>query len=227
MVPKISVVITTYNGERFLAETLQSVLDQSLSDFELIIINDGSTDGTEKIIKNFMSKDKRIIYLKNPKNKGYDNLHNVINMGLKVARGKYIARLDSDDICYKGRFKTQYEYLEKNKDIFLIGSSADIIDKDGNKVDEIIKKPWPSFFLRMRIAFSNPLIHSSIMFRNEGFLYPNRNEHLFYFFLMINDKKIKNLRDRLVKYRLNPTGLVSQYSDLRGDKYEKWYRELI
>lgn len=223
--PKISVLITVYNGERFLSQTIESVLSQIFKDFELIIVNDGSKDNTENIIKEYMKKDKRIIYLKNKMNRGYDNLHNVINMGLEIAKGRYIARLDADDLCYPERLEVQYNYLEKNKDIFLLGASAEVIDVDGNKVGEIIKKSLPPEILKLRIAFSNPLIHSTIMFRNEGFKYLNRNEHFFYFYLLINGKKIRNLKRKLIKYRINPYGLMSKYANLKKNKYRELYRK--
>lgn len=225
MNPKISVLMTAYNVEDYISESISSVLNQTFNNFELIIVNDGSEDKTEKIIKDFMKKDKRIVYIKNPKNKGYDNLFNVINMGLKIAKGKYIARLDADDLCHKHRFQIQYDFLEKNKNLFLVGSSAEVIDKNGIKIDEIIKKPWPSILLKIRIAFSNPLIHSSIMFKNEGFLYPHRDEVFFYFSLLRNGKNLKNLKKKLVKYRINPKGLMANYANLKSNKFQKFYED--
>ncbi|MDP3986636.1 MAG: glycosyltransferase family A protein [Nanoarchaeota archaeon] len=225
--PEITVLITVYNGEKYLEEAILSILNQTFGNFELIIVNDGSTDGTKKIIRDYLKKDKRIIYLENKKNKGYDNLHNIINKGLKIARGKYVARMDADDISRRERLEVQYKYLEKNKDIFLVGCSAEIIDRKGTIVGEILKKPLPSVVLKARIAFSNPLIHSSIFFRNEKFMYINWNEHFFYFNLLINGKKLKNIRRKLIKYRINPEGLMSQYADLEGSKYWALYREKI
>jgi len=222
--PKISVVMTVYNGERFLRETIESVLHQTFHNFEFIIVNDGSTDKTEKIIKKYLEQDMRIVYIKNPVNKGYDNLHNVVNMGLAVAKGKYIARLDADDVCYINRLQVEYEYLEKHPDIFLLGSSASIIDKDGNIIDMIIKRSYPPWLLKYRIAFSNPIIHSTVMFRNDGMKYDGRNEHLFYFMCLYFGKKIKNIPDVLVQYRINPNGLMAQYGDLKNNKYKEYYK---
>lgn len=223
MNPQISVLITAYNGEKYLAETIESVLNQSFKDFELIIVNDGSTDGTEKIIKNYMKKDKRIVYLKNMKNKGYNNLHNIINLGLEAARGKYIARLDADDLCYKNRLAIQYQYLETHKNIFMLGSSADVIDSNGKKIGEIIKKPFPPFIIRLLIGFSNPFIHSSIMFRNEGMKYPSHAEYFFFVEAIIRGKNLKNLRKKLVKYRINPQGLTAKHSNIKNNQYKEYY----
>lgn len=222
---KISMVMTVYNGERFLAETIESVLGQTFEDFEFIIVNDGSTDNTEKIIKKYMGEDKRIIYLKEEENKGYSNLHNIINMGLAIAKGKYIARLDADDICYPKRLEIQYAYLEKHPKIFMLGSSANVIDKNGKKIGEMIKKPWPSFILKYIVGFNNPFIHSSIMFRNEGMKYPSNAEHFFFVQTVVSGKRLKNLKEKLVAYRINPEGLVAKNTDLEGNKYRGHYEK--
>jgi len=225
MKPKISVLTTVYNGEKYLTETIDSVLNQTFKDFEYIIVNDGSTDKTEEIIKNFMKKDKRIIYLKVLKNKGSNNLGNVMNFGLKKCKGKYIARLDADDISYSNRLKKQFTYLEKHKNIFLIGSSADVINKMGKKIGSIKKWQIIPFLIKFRILDCNNIIHSSIMFRNEGLFYPNRHEHLFYLDLIRRKKKLVNMGETLVKYRINPNGLMATEADLSGSKYELLWKQ--
>ena len=150
-------------------------------------------------------------------------MHNILKKRLKIAKGKYIARMDADDFAFPNRLKVQHNYLEKHKDIFLVGSSADVIDKDGNNVGEIIKKPWSPFILKCRIAFSNSYIHPSIMFRNEGFRYIHRNEHFFYFNLLINGKNLKNLTQKLIKYRINPHGITSKHLNLSKNKWKHFY----
>jgi len=224
MKPKISVLTTVYNGERYLEETIKSVLNQTFKNFEYIIVDDGSTDKTKEIIKKFEKKDSRIKYFYYGKNKGYFNLHNVINKGLDVAKGKYVARLDADDICHKDRLRIQHNYLERHKDIFIVGSSAEVIDKNGNKIGFMKKKPWPSWFLKLIIGFNNPFIHSSIMFRNENLRYPYHNEHFFYFNALVNEKKLKNMVFPLIKYRINPEGVMSKYAKLEKGKYGSLWR---
>lgn len=223
-IPKISVLTTVYNGEGFLEDTIKSVLNQTFKDFEYVIIDDGSTDNTRKIIKKFEKKDPRVKYYHYGKNKGYENLHNVINFGLKKCRGKYIARLDADDLCYKNRLKIQYAYLEEHKNIFMVGSSADVIDKNGKKIGQMIKKPWPSWVLKLIIGFNNPFIHSSIIFRNEGLKYPSHVEHYFFVQATIMGKKLKNLKKILVSYRINPKGLISKSGTLEKNKFKEFYK---
>lgn len=223
-VPKISILTTVYNGERFLRETLDSVLSQSFKDFEYVIVNDGSIDGTEKIIKEYCKKDSRINLISLKENKGSDNLGNVMNEGLKNCKGKYIARLDADDICHKDRLLSQYNYLEKHNKVFLVGSSAEIINEKGKKIGKIRKWQIFPFLIKFRILDSNNLVHSSIMFRNEGFTYPNRHEHLFYLDLIRKKKKLTNMTKFLVKYRINPEGLMAKEANLSNNKYEKVWR---
>src|SRR3989338_7703392 len=102
MKPAISVIMPVYNGEKYLREAIESILNQSFSDFELFIINDGSTDGTAGIIASF--HDPRIVYLKNESNLGLSRSY---NRGIDAARGKYIARMDADDMSIPKRFERQ------------------------------------------------------------------------------------------------------------------------
>lgn len=225
MKPKISVLMTVYNGEKFLEETIESVLNQTFGDFELIIIDDGSTDNTKEIIMKFAKWDKRIKYYYFGKNKGYYYLDEVINEGLRKCKGKYIARIDADDLCNPNRLEVQYNYLEKNKDIFLIGSSAEVIDYHGKKIGSIFKKPFSSIFHKYHVAVSNSFVHSSIMFRNEGIYYPSHNEHMFYCLLVFYGKKIRNIPWFLVQYRINPFGVMSKHADLTDNPYKKYYEK--
>ena len=192
--PNISVLTTVYNGEKYIEKTIESVLKQTFSNFEYIIVDDGSTDNTAKIIKSF--KDKRIKYYYHGKNQGYFNFHHAINFGLDKCEGEYVARIDADDICFSNRLEVQSRYLDRNRSIFLIGSSADVINEFGWFIGVIKKKNFPSFCFKYRISFSNPFIHSSIIFRNEGFKYPCYDERFFYFSLIIKGKNLKNLQQK-------------------------------
>jgi len=207
--PNISVLTTVYNGEKYLEETIKSVLEQTFKDFEYIIIDDGSTDKTAKIIKSF--KDERIKYCYFKENKGYYNIHKAINFGLDKCKGKYIARIDADDLMLKDRLKIQYSYLEKHPKVFLIGGSSFNINEAGIVINKIKKESYPSIFYKYYMAVSNSFIHSTIMFRNEGYSYPSYNEHLFYCWLTYNGKRMKNIKDYLIKYRINPKGMVALY----------------
>jgi len=117
--PLLSVVMAVYNSEKYLSTSIKSVLSQTYPHFELIIVNDGSIDGSESIAREYIAKDKRIVYLKNEVNAGQSATR---NRAIKCAKGDYIAIVDSDDICIPSRFEKQVNFLNKNKNIDVLGS---------------------------------------------------------------------------------------------------------
>ena len=113
-IPKVSVVIITYNRARFLPEAIESVIAQSFTDWELIVVDDASTDNTKGVVEKYSSVDSRIKYYRNPENL---NISKSRNRGIELSKGKYIAVLDSDDIwCDIEKLKLQYSFLESNLD---------------------------------------------------------------------------------------------------------------
>ncbi|MCF0062683.1 glycosyltransferase family 2 protein [Dyadobacter chenwenxiniae] len=124
--PEISVIMPVYNGALFLDDAIQSILDQTFTDFELIIINDGSVDRTEEIIQSY--HDPRIIYVKNPSNL---RLIKTLNRGVKMARGKYIARMDADDISLPERFALQRAVFESKSDADIVNINAFYLQENG------------------------------------------------------------------------------------------------
>lgn len=157
---KISVVMPVYNGEKYLREAIESILNQTLMDFEFIIINDGSVDGSEDIIKSY--NDSRIIYLKNEENKG---IVYSLNCGIDRSKGKYIARMDCDDISLPERFQKQYDYMEKYPNIGVLGTSC-IIFGDGTNVHkfEFASNPHQA---KANMFFNSCLAHPSVFIRKE------------------------------------------------------------
>ena len=123
--PKISVLMSAFNAEKYIGETIDSVLGQSFIDFEFIIINDGSTDQTEVIIKKYNDERIRYFYQEN------SGLSKALNFGLKISEGDYIARIDADDLCYRNRLEIQLEFMENNPDYVVCGSYTDVIDENG------------------------------------------------------------------------------------------------
>ncbi|KKS02247.1 MAG: Glycosyltransferase, group 2 family [candidate division WWE3 bacterium GW2011_GWF2_41_45] len=123
--PNVSVVMGVYNGEKYLHEAIESVLNQTYRNFEFIIVNDGSTDNTEKIILRYKNKDDRIKYLKNKLNVGQSKTW---NLAIDKSRGKYIARMDADDICLSNRFEEQIKFLNNNPNIDVLGTQYFIIN---------------------------------------------------------------------------------------------------
>ncbi|GAB4339685.1 MAG: hypothetical protein Kow0099_14980 [Candidatus Abyssubacteria bacterium] len=126
--PEVSVVMGVYNGERYVRQAVESVLRQTFRDFEFIIIDDGSTDGTAEIIRGF--DDPRIRIITNVRNEG---LTRCLIKGCEEARGRYIARMDADDVSYPHRFQRQVEFLEANPDCAVVGTQCFFIDDKGNE----------------------------------------------------------------------------------------------
>ena len=208
MKPLISVVMPVYNSEKFLDESISSILNQTLGDFELIIINDASIDNSLKIIKNYMKKDKRIKLINNEENLGTVKSRNV---GLRTTQGKYVAIMDSDDISLIDRLRIQFNYFEKNKHIFLVGSSAIYIDENGKEIRRF-KKYDDYKMLAWRLPQSCGIIHSSVMFRNTKEIFYNESyksahDYNFYLDLLEAEKNLTNLPQFLVKYRVHDNSI--------------------
>jgi len=211
--PKISVIMSAYNAEKYIAEAIESILNQTFKDFEFIIINDSSTDDSLKIIKKYKNKDRRIVLINNKKNIG---LTKSLNKGLKIAKGKYIARMDDDDISLSNRFQIQFNFLKKNKEIFLVGAGTIIINKNG----KCIKKSIPianRFKIKNILNKKNFFYHSTIMFRNihkifyrEKMLYVE--DYDLYLRLIDKGYSLTNIKKPLLKYRISDNSMTHSNS---------------
>jgi len=166
MKPIVSVIITTFERPRYLAEAIESVLSQDFIDLELIIVNDASADKkTEEIILFYKDQDQRIKYIKNER-----NLNSVrsLNIGLKLASGKYIAILDDDDTwLYKGKLKEQVNFLEQNTEYVLIGTNIIAINSETGLEISRSNYTLDDDRIRKTILLNNPFAHSSVLYRKE------------------------------------------------------------
>jgi glycosyltransferase involved in cell wall biosynthesis len=173
--PVVSVIMPTWNGEQFLRPAIDSILNQTFTDFELIVINDGSTDSTPRILAEY--KDERLVVLTNEHNLG---IAGATNRGLAVARGEYVALQDHDDTSLPQRLQTQVEYLDSHPEIALVGSDAILINDDGAPYN---KKPalgiWANrnnlqsqddLDLKWDLLFGCPFYHISVMIRRTAIL---------------------------------------------------------
>ena len=169
--PEYSVVLPTYNNELYLEEAIESVLNQTFSDFELIVIDDCSTDSSNGILATYEKLDNRIKVLKNHRNIG---VARSLNKGVELARGKYIARMDGDDICIPERFEKQHMYLESHPEVGLLGTQILIIDKDGTLDPEFVwEQPTKSGINAWHLLYTTPLCHPSVVMRKELLLAVN------------------------------------------------------
>jgi len=156
--PLVSVVMASYNEEAFIGEAIDSVLHQSFDDFEFIIINDGSTDKTESIILSYT--DKRIKYIKNDTN---IKLIASLNKGLTLAQGKYIARMDADDICELNRFQKQVEFMEANPEIGISGAQLSLFGKETG----FMNYPLTHEEIKLRLFVTSSFGNNVVIFRRD------------------------------------------------------------
>ena len=212
---EVTVLMSVYNGEKFLTEAIQSILKQTYKNFEFLIINDGSTDKTLEILKSF--KDNRIIILNNESKIG---LTASLNRGLKIAKGKYIARMDADDLSFPYRLEYQINYLKKNPEIGVIGSDVIIINDKFNfnknkKKYYNKKKSLINLFLQnpethncslWYLLFDNCFYHPTIMYKRSIINSVNgyqtkRSEDLDLWTRLFNQTKFYNIKIPLLFYR--------------------------
>lgn len=156
--PAISVLMPVYNAAPFLKEAVDSILNQTFNDFEFLIFNDGSTDNSKEILSSYT--DPRISLIDFDKNQGYVRL---LNLGLEMATGKYIARMDADDVSVDSRFEKQYNFLEQNPEYILCGSAFAIIDT-GRKID----LPTQNDEIKLKMLTITPFCHPSVLIRTEA-----------------------------------------------------------
>ena len=198
-----------YNGEKYLKEAIDSILGQTFTDFELLLINDGSIDESDSIIQSY--NDKRIKYIKNKKNLG---LIKTLNKGIKLAKGEYIARMDADDISLPKRFAKQVDFLDNNPYYGVIGSWVELIGSEKG-----IGKPLSNFYnLFYTFLKGGTMVpHPTVMLRRDVLLsnniYYNEDYTLVEDFKLWQDlkyvTKITNLPDVLLKYRVHNESVSS------------------
>lgn len=197
-----------HNGERFLAEAIESILGQTYADFEFLLIDDGSTDTSASIIEQYAVQDARIRILANSVAQGFGG-EKASNSAYKQARGQYIAKLDADDIAYPQRLERQLNFLETNPDIFLVGSWLTLIDTQGKVIGKRRYPTDPDDIVR-EFYYRNCIGHPSIMFRNNVItddFYTLRfaalNDYYSHFLHMQAGLTMANIPEYLVKYRVH------------------------
>jgi len=163
--PRVTALTTVYNGARYLDEAIDSILAEEFTDFEYVIVDDGSTDDTAAVLARATSRDPRILVLRNETNRG---IAASANRGLAIARGQYIARLDSDDISMPGRFAREVAVLDAHPDVALVSMNYESISADGVVLARS-HRDHPSIVVEYLLHFSNSLGgHSQVMFRRSA-----------------------------------------------------------
>lgn len=207
---KISVLMSVRNGEQYIAEALDSVLAQTLTDFELLIADDGSTYGVPQILKDYAEKDSRIKLFLYKESEG---LAVRLNHLISQAKGEYLARMDGDDVCDPHRFAEQVAFLGEHKDVSVLGSTAFVL---GTKKE--IKVPENNDVIADYQYFSPAMIHPSVMMRRRDLLDNDIQYPLvpcaqdYGLWLLVQQKclKIANLQKPLLYYRIHENSTTSQ-----------------
>jgi len=158
--PTVSVVMSVYNGERFLQQAILSIHQQTWTDFEFILIDDASTDASPAIIHDWAKRDSRILPVTNDHNLG---LTRSLNKGIRLARGRWIARMDADDFSLPERLDKQVGFLINNPQVGLLGSAAWIMNAEGIVEDTFHRNPTTHTEICWRVILANPFFHSSVM----------------------------------------------------------------
>ena len=212
--PLVSVIMPVYNSSAFLGEAIDSILAQTFADFEFIIINDGSSDDSEVVILSY--HDDRIRFIKNEKNEG---LIYSLNKGLAEANGKYIARMDADDICLPERLEKQYTWLEQHPATAVAGCHISFINEVGKVTgewqDDITTPTYHA--IKKKIVWLNCIAHPSVMMRAEiikNYQYQsnqkNAEDYDLWLTVLADGHVIEKVPEKLLLYRVHNTSITER-----------------
>ena len=224
---KITVLMPAFNAAPFIAEAIASVLSQECDGYELLVVDDGSTDDTVKIIQSFTHPALRLI------RSNHLGIANALNTGLQHAKGEYIARFDADDICLPMRLAIQSNFLDKNPAHIICGGNAEYIDVNGEHLFHFKCKAFEHDDIMRLLNHHCPFIHSSVMYRRAPVLqlggYPvdahNFEDHLLWA-QMAGKGMYYNLNKELIMVRFNPSSTTID-EKWRGDRFRQLKNRII
>jgi glycosyltransferase involved in cell wall biosynthesis len=226
--PAISVLLAVYNGERYLRDAIDSILAQTLRDFEFIVIDDGSTDRSLAILQQYAANDSRMRIVSRP-NKG---LTVTLNEGLALARGEFLARIDDDDLALPQRFELQIGYLREHPDCVLVGSRVLLIDPDGLPIRESATEQTHEEIDAAHLNRGWPVVHPAVMMRTAAMRQVggyreqyNTLEDLDLFLRLAEIGKLANLPQLLLKYRQHFSSVTHSKSEQQARIRQAIYDE--
>lgn len=222
MVPQVSILMPVHNTAPYLREAMDSMLSQTFADFELIVLNDCSPDNAEEILDTY--DDPRIVRYRGEKNVG---LSNVLNVGIEMARGKYIARMDSDDISLPNRLQVQVDFLEAHPEIDLVSVGMQLFGAS----ESVWKRERDLEKVKIEAMFHSPILHASSVWRKDSFernglrfrqeMVPAEDYEL-WTRALVKGLKLVNLPEVLYKYRIHPTQATLQTEKTMAKCREVW-----
>ncbi len=223
----ISIILPVYNGAHTLKWCIESVLAQTHQEWELIVVDDGSTDNTKSIVAQYVAHDSRIIYIKNEHNLG---IQKTLNRGLKEVKGKYIARIDADDVWSDpDKLSTQVSFLEANTEYVLVGTGARLVSTEHTELNHYLL-PQDDVVIRARMLAKNCFVHSSVLMRSvivqdvggysESVISRHVEDHELW--LRLGEKgKLKNLPLYGVDLMVSDTSITAKYRVLQAKRMLK------
>lgn len=217
--PEVSVLMSVFNGETFLSQAIESILNQTFREFEFVIVNDGSTDGTGQILDDYARRDSRVRILAHANRGRAESL----NRGIELCGGQYIARMDADDISLPCRLEEQVDYLEHHPAVGLLGGSFEIIDTAGNML-QTIRCPLHDAEIRSHMLVSNPMCHPAVVMRKDvavasgGYRRPLLDADDYDLWLRMAERcRLANLDSVVLKYRVH-----SDQVSIKNMEHQTW-----
>jgi len=219
-----------YNCEKYLDKAISSILNQTFQDFEFIIINDASSDRSDEIIQKYLT-DKRIVYIKNRERKGI--VYN-LNKGIEISKADIIARMDGDDISEPQRLEVQYQFLQRNPNIALVGCFVKLINEKGEICGRKIK-PVTYQEIKKDILIYSPFIHPTIMIRKDVFKKVGfyRKQYLWcedidlWYRIVFSGFEVANTPQYLLKYRVTDSSVRFKYGKQLALRHFRLRKEII
>jgi glycosyltransferase involved in cell wall biosynthesis len=198
--------MSVYNGAKFLAQAIDSILAQTFTDFEFIIIDDASSDDSLHIINSY--KDARIVLLQNTKNIG---LTKSLNIGIAKAKGKYVARMDADDISMPKRLEKQFDFMEEHIKYQFCGSKAISINEEGQEISYLPDTVCDEDIILASIFFKNMFTHSTLFIEKKALT--DVGDYRLYLKLFTNNYFGINLNENTLLYRVTKKGVTRVFSE--------------
>jgi len=214
--PAVTVLMPVRNGERFVRAAIASILAQTWTGFELVIVDDGSTDGTAGVIASFADTRIRVI-----RNQSSEGLARALNRGLAAAQAPLVARHDGDDVAHPERLETQLAFLRANPEVVLLGAQVRVLDERGRASNPPgWRRALTHDGIRFQSTFDNPFIHSSVVFRRDiirddlGGYDPafTSGEDFDLWSRVAARYEVRNLPQRLVDFRMHPASMAAQFA---------------
>ena len=227
MNPRVTVLMPAYNAGKYIAAAVQSVLDQTFTDFELLIVDDGSSDNTIAVLQVFTDSRIRLIRQEN------NGISAALNAGLRQACGKYICRFDADDICFPQRLSRQLSFLDEHPAYLVVGSDAEYISEDGEHLFHFRCAGHTHAEIVNQLYTHCPFIHSAVMYRKAAILQAggysllahNFEDYLLWVQLLAAGKCF-NLPEALIRVRINPASATID-ERWRGRRFSRLKRQII